>query len=87
MLRQLSLLFLLTILLGVGKTDILKLPTIKDLHLQRDAHLTIEEVHERLRRASGDPTYTAQNLNDTNNRGLVHYSGNISDVSFNFACK
>ena len=51
-------------------------------NINGDAH-PIEAVHEelaRLRRDAGDPTYKKFPLNDTNTRGLVHYSGNDSKV-------
>lgn len=84
------------LLVGLVVTDasIVEFPSGKDRLLQREEKdFSIEEIfrelpqlasahhNSRARRASGDPTYTKSDLHDTNNRGLIHYSGGNSTVS------
>lgn len=78
---------LLLALLAVAQSDIIGFLPKNDQKsfLKQQENIPIEDIHrnllQRTRRAAGDPTYTKNDLQDSNNYGLVHYSGGNSNVS------
>ena len=89
---ELKLFVFLIVGLLAAECSIVKFPSKKDRLFQAEQELIpIEEIHsdlaavtgQRVKRAAGEPVYNKSDLHDTNNFGIVSYSGGNSTVSCN----
>ena len=87
---ELKLFVFLIVGLLAAECSIVKFPSKKDRLFQAEQELfPIEEIHsdlaavtgQRVKRAAGEPVYNKSDLHDTNNFGIVSYSGGNSTVS------